>query len=117
MFVSTHLIGEFEGLIDEFTILDLGRAVMTMGADEARARYKRILLQFRDAPPALAKGDGVLEARASGRTLEVLTDRTSPELTERLRALGPEEMIAQSLSLEEIFVATGRAAGRGEAAK
>src|SRR6266699_184471 len=29
--VSTHLITEFEGLIDEFTIVDGGRAVLTLG--------------------------------------------------------------------------------------
>jgi len=33
--VSTHLISEFEGLIDRFTILDGGKAVMTADADEA----------------------------------------------------------------------------------
>src|SRR6185295_18152458 len=36
--VSTHLITEFEGLIDEFTIMDRGRAVMSLGADQARDR-------------------------------------------------------------------------------
>src|SRR5882724_718376 len=33
--VSTHLISEFEGLIDEFTIMDRGRAVLTLEADSA----------------------------------------------------------------------------------
>src|SRR6266852_4243764 len=32
--VSTHLITEFEGLIDEFTIVDQGRSVLTLDADE-----------------------------------------------------------------------------------
>jgi ABC-2 type transport system ATP-binding protein len=32
IFVSTHLITEFEGLIDEFTIMDRGRAVLTASA-------------------------------------------------------------------------------------
>jgi ABC-2 type transport system ATP-binding protein len=39
VFVSTHLISEFEGLVDEFTIIDAGREVLTLGADEARERY------------------------------------------------------------------------------
>src|SRR5438270_1800212 len=30
VFVSTHLIAEFEGLIDEFTIIDQGRELLTM---------------------------------------------------------------------------------------
>jgi ABC-2 type transport system ATP-binding protein len=37
--VSTHLISEFEGLIDEFTIMDDGRDVLTLDADAARERY------------------------------------------------------------------------------
>jgi ABC-2 type transport system ATP-binding protein len=39
--VSTHLITEFEGLIDEFTIMDAGHAVTTLQADDARERYKK----------------------------------------------------------------------------
>jgi energy-coupling factor transporter ATP-binding protein EcfA2 len=30
VFVSTHLISEFEGLIDEFTIIEKGREVLTL---------------------------------------------------------------------------------------
>src|SRR4030095_295995 len=44
--VSTHLITEFEGVIDEFTIVDAGRAVVTLGADEARERYQKIRVRF-----------------------------------------------------------------------
>src|SRR5439155_12579578 len=40
VFVSTHLISEFEGLIDEFTIIEQGRELMTMPADDARERFK-----------------------------------------------------------------------------
>ena len=42
VFVSTHLISEFEGLIDEFTIIDQGRELLTMNADGARDRFKKI---------------------------------------------------------------------------
>jgi ABC-2 type transport system ATP-binding protein len=41
--VSTHLISEFEGLIDEFTIVDEGREVLTLGADAARGRFEKPL--------------------------------------------------------------------------
>src|SRR5208283_6057228 len=53
VFVSTHLISEFEGLIDEFTIIDNGREAMTLGADEARSRYKKIRVRFAGPPPDL----------------------------------------------------------------
>jgi ABC-2 type transport system ATP-binding protein len=43
VFVSTHLISEFEGLIDEFTIVDAGREVLSLGADAARGRFEKSL--------------------------------------------------------------------------
>ena len=43
VFVSTHLISEFEGLIDEFTIIDKGGEVLTLGADAARGRFEKPL--------------------------------------------------------------------------
>src|SRR5882757_9120052 len=46
IFVSTHLITEFEGLIDEFTIVDGGKAVLTLESDDARERYQRIRARF-----------------------------------------------------------------------
>jgi len=41
--VSTHLISEFEGLIDEFTIIDGGREVLTLEADAARGKFEKPL--------------------------------------------------------------------------
>ena len=41
--VSTHLISEFEGLIDEFTIIDRGRNVLTQEADRAREQHRQTL--------------------------------------------------------------------------
>lgn len=43
VFVSTHLISEFEGLIDEFTIIDQGRNVLTLDADTARGQFQNSL--------------------------------------------------------------------------
>src|SRR3974377_1611832 len=41
-FVSTHLISEFEGLIDEFTIIEQGWEVMTIPADAGAPRFQKI---------------------------------------------------------------------------
>lgn len=102
--VSTHLITEFEGLIDEFTIMDQGVSVLTLEADEARERYKRIRACFSQAPPEL-DFHGALRVRREGRELELLVNGSGPEILERLRALNPEALSAEALTLEEIFVA------------
>jgi ABC-2 type transport system ATP-binding protein len=107
VFVSTHLISEFEGLIDEFTIMDGGRAALTLGADEARSRYKRIRARFPSAAPAVEFPEAK-HVRREGRELELTVNGHSEEILQRLRALAPEEITTEALTLEEIFVAALR---------
>lgn len=101
--VSTHLISEFEGLIDEFTIMDSGRNVLTLGADLARERYQRIRARFAEAPPKL-EIKGALRIRHSGRELEVIANGEAAQIVEQLRGLTPESLNQEALTLEEIFV-------------
>src|SRR5438477_5077397 len=106
VFVSTHLIAEFEGLIDEFTIIERGRELLTMEADEARNRFQKIRACFPEPPSGLDLA-GALSVRQSGREVEILADGNSKQLIEQIRARAPEELQCHSLSLEEIFVAAG----------
>ncbi len=105
IFVSTHLIAEFEGLIDEFTIMDGGRAVLSLEADQARARFQRIRARFTSDAPALESA-GALHVRRNGRELDVLTSGNGPALLDEIKRLSPETCSSESLSLEEVFVAT-----------
>ena len=105
IFVSTHLITEFEGLIDEFTIVDGGRAVLTLESDSARERYQRIRVRFGQAVPQVDL-EGALRIRTTGRELELIADGAAPKLEQRLRLLKPEHISTEALTLEEIFVAT-----------
>ena len=108
IFVSTHLITEFEGLIDEFTIVDGGRAVLTLAADDARQRYQRIRARYEIALPEVDLKDA-LRVRRNGRELEVVADGASAAIEQRLRMLKPEQITTEALSLEEVFVATLKA--------
>ena len=103
--VSTHLITEFEGLIDEFTIIDQGQSVLTLEADEARERYQKIRARFAQSPPELDL-QAALRVRREGRELELIANGTGPALMERLRQHNPEALWTEALTLEEIFVAT-----------
>ena len=102
--VSTHLITEFEGLIDEFTIIDCGRDVVTLDADQARERFRKIRARFAQAPPEIDL-KAALRVRREGRELEVIANGAGPELLERLRQHNPETLTTEALTLEEIFVA------------
>jgi ABC-2 type transport system ATP-binding protein len=111
VFVSTHLIAEFEGLIDEFTIIDQGRELLTLSADLARDRFRKIRASFADVPAGLAL-EGALNVRQSGREFEILADGNSEQLLQKLRAGEPETLRSESLSLEEIFVASNTLSGK-----
>jgi ABC-2 type transport system ATP-binding protein len=103
--VSTHLISEFEGLIDEFTIIDRGRNVLTLDADTARERYQKVHARFASDPgPLDLPGTRILCQR--GREIEVMVNGNSAQVMEQLRARSPEALAIEALTLEEIFVST-----------
>ena len=104
IFVSTHLITEFEGLIDEFTIVDDGRAVLTLEADTAREQFQKVHAIFREPAPA-PEFASALHVRRQGRELDVVVRAGSAELIDDLRRRDPESLTTESLTLEEIFVA------------
>jgi ABC-2 type transport system ATP-binding protein len=104
IFVSTHLISEFEGLIDEFTIIEQGRELLTMEADAARDRFRKIRARFVAAPDRLAL-TGALQVSQNGREAEILANGNSEQLIAELQSRRPEELRCESLALEEIFIA------------
>ena len=108
IFVSTHLITEFEGLIDEFTIIDQGRAVLTLEADEARHRFQKIRARFAQPLPEIDL-QSALRVRREGRELELIVNGSGPQLLERLRLHQPELLTNEALTLEEVFVAVLKA--------
>jgi len=105
VFVSTHLISEFEGLIDEFTVIEQGRNLLTMNADAARERFKKISVRFGATQANLALA-GALQIKQNGRSAEILVNGNSEKLMAELQSMHPEDLRCESLSLEEIFVAS-----------
>jgi ABC-type multidrug transport system ATPase subunit len=103
--VSTHLISEFEGLIDQFTIIDGGRDVLTLEADTARERFQRVYARFGTEPGVLDL-PGAQIVRRHGRELEIMVHGDSAGIIDRLKARSPETLTSEALTLEEIFVAT-----------
>ncbi len=104
VFVSTHLISEFEGLIDEFTIVEGGKNLLTMEADAARDRFKKIRARF--SQELKLKLPDALSVKCHGREMEILANGNSEALIAELKTHSPEELKTESLTLEEIFVAS-----------
>lgn len=103
VFVSTHLITEFEGLIDEFTVMEKGRDILTMPSEDARDRFKKIRVRFADEPPPLDELDCIHTER-DGREVEIYCNDNSEQLMESLQACWPQDISLETLSLEEIFL-------------
>jgi len=110
VFVSTHLIAEFEGLIDEFTIIEGGRELLSLDADEARGRFQKIQARFA-ADAEEVRLAGVRHVRRQGREIEIVTEGNSAEVLAALKAQSPEMLRTEALTLEEIFVSTVKASG------
>ncbi|MEK7684719.1 MAG: ABC transporter ATP-binding protein [Verrucomicrobiota bacterium] len=105
IFVSTHLIAEFEGLIDEFTIIEEGKEALTLESDVARQRYQRIRARFSQSPPALDFPE-TSWARRDGRELELVVNGNSAQILSRIKSYSPETVSMEALTLEEIFMAS-----------
>jgi ABC-2 type transport system ATP-binding protein len=106
VFVSTHMISEFEGLIDEFTIIEQGKELLTMTTDDARDRFRKITARFAQFPSS-EQLTGALQIRQAGREMEILANGNTEQLLENLKNQKPEELRCESLTLEELFVASG----------
>ncbi len=107
VFVSTHLITEFEGLIDRFTIIEDGRATLTLDSDEARAKFRKITARFPGEAPEL-KIPGVLRQSKAGREVTLITNGATDGVLAELRRSQPEDIRTEALSLEEIFVVASK---------
>ena len=104
VFVSTHLITEFEGLIDRFTIVDQGRNILTADADTARSEYRRLLAEFEADVPEAEWMRKTPRLKRRGRILELVVGPEVDPAAEELHRMRPTRIREEALSLEEIFM-------------
>lgn len=104
IFVSTHLIAEFEDIIDDFAIIENGRVILAASADEARARFHRIRVHFSKPPPQL-NVPGLVECRNRNGHCELVVSGSPDAALEHLKSHAPESLTMEGLDMEAIFVA------------
>jgi DNA polymerase II small subunit/DNA polymerase delta subunit B len=78
---------------------------LTLEADSARERYKKVHARFPSEPAALDVG-GARVLRRQGREIELLVNGNASDVLARLSAQSPETLTTEALTLEEIFVTT-----------
>jgi ABC-type multidrug transport system ATPase subunit len=104
IFVSTHLISEFENIIDDFAIIENGRVILSSRADEARARFHRVRVRF-SRPPAQLKVPGLVECRGQNGDFVLVVSGDEEPAVQYLKSHAPESLIVEELDLEGIFLA------------
>ncbi len=114
VFVSTHLITEFEGLIDEFTIIDRGKDILRMETETARQEFRKITARFPAGTKPELNGTPCLYSRLDGQEAELFVRGPADEAIASVKSLGAETVEEESLSLEEIFLATLNAVKAGK---
>ena len=105
--VSTHLITEFEGLIDEFTILDQGKIIFSAMTEQARSKFGRFRARFPNQPPTI-KSQQIVTQKQDGRNVEFLTYGDLTNLRQEVAQHAAEETQEEALTLEEIFLLTAK---------
>ena len=108
VFVSTHLISEFEGLIDEFTIIEKGKEILSMPTDQAKERFQKLVVRFPEQGTDSSK-IRCMRLTEEGREAEVFCNGNLEEVTRQLKQLNPEVLKQETLTLEEIFLTRVRA--------
>ena len=109
VFVSTHLISEFEGLIDEFTIIEQGRASADHGSRRrARPFPQNQCARFSAHSQTQLDLTGRVERQAKrSRSGNSCQRQQRTDCWKELKSsLAGRTSKCESLSLEEIFVAS-----------
>ena len=109
IFVSSHLIHEIAGLVDEVGVIDGGRLLASEPLETLRDTVKRYRLTFPDGLPAPGELEcpGFLRCETRGRQAIVSVRQPSPdEAATRavFEALKPSRVDVEALGLEEIYL-------------
>ena len=105
IFVSSHLLNEFSGLLDHVAFMKDGQLQLTSRLDDLHARIKRARLVFEEQIPANLSFEGALAVRSNGReALITLNDYDSEKTPEQLRKTGAVNFDIEEMTLEDIFV-------------
>lgn len=106
VFVSTHLITEFEGLIDEFMIVEQGKELLTLTTEQAQSDFKRLRCRFPAEPSIPYDHASVLDYQQDGRQVEIILRGDTSPARQWAESLSSESVSIDALSLEDIFLAT-----------
>jgi len=104
VFFSSHIVHEVERVADWVGVIDCGKLIWCSSLEELKSSVKRLVLGF-DDPPSAPIIPNMLSHEHSGRQLAITVRDYSEETLAAAKALGPNDIRVEDLSLEDIFVA------------
>ncbi|OFX13254.1 MAG: hypothetical protein A2Z18_08110 [Armatimonadetes bacterium RBG_16_58_9] len=105
VFFSSHIVHEVERVADWVGLIDKGKLIYRAPMEELKSSVKRLVLGFDTPPESFAGIPGVLKTETSGRQCAVTVSGFSDETLAAAKALKPNDISVDDLSLEDIFVA------------
>jgi ABC-2 type transport system ATP-binding protein len=107
IFFSSHQLDEVEQVCDRVCLVDRGRAVLDADLDEAKTRFRRVLVTFPEAvPERLWAGAGMRRWKVRGRSASLLVNGDAEAIAAQARQAGATEVEFGPVSLKEIFLET-----------
>ncbi len=106
IFISSHLVNEISGLVDQVGILHEGRLIHAGRAEEFTASIRRVRMSFADSAPTALACSGLLKYKADGRDAVVVVRNYDDTKTpaELKSGCNPQSLEVESLNLEDAFV-------------
>ena len=105
VFFSSHIVHEVERVADWVGLIDEGKLIYCAPMEQLKAGVKRMVLSFDTPPGSYSSIPNVLNVELSGRQAAVTVADFSDETKAAAKALNPNEIGVDDLSLEDIFVA------------
>jgi ABC-2 type transport system ATP-binding protein len=104
IFFSSHLLSDVERVADRIAVLDGGVLRADCTVETFRRQIRHFVLKFREAPPPTPAIPGLLESFRTDREMALTLVNVTPEIENRLEALGPESIEPVDLTLEDAFI-------------
>ena|SRR6185437_10083195 len=115
IFFSSHQLPEVEQIADHVAIIDGGKMLVCGELDDLKTHYQRLSLVCSDEPPGdVARMEGVVSVRRSGRMLSILVSRNVETIAAQLRQLPGVAIERFPVTLKELFlehVGNGKCSG------
>lgn len=109
---SSHILGDVERVADRIGIMVDGVLRVDCPTEQFKASLRRVVLEFVGAVPRFPTCQGLVSQRQLGGKLELVVVNYNEEHAALARSLGPVNVEALEMNLEDAFIAYTRGPAR-----